>query len=147
KLNKMMIEPAAPKELAVALDDRYIEISDLPRKNSRAVKIAPQRTSRKRTLASGRKAKTQPNKMVITRKDTHVLMRLIICRLMSGIYSPKKYPNFPINNPMTLLRMREAMSKKPSPKIIEKESKRSMMILSQPFLAFTLICQISLMDF
>src|SRR5690606_16918566 len=146
-LSKIIIEPAAPNELAVTLEDKYQEISDFPNKKSKAVKIAPHNTSRKRVLASGRKAKTQANKVAIIKNDTPVLIRLIICRLMFGIYSLKKSPTLPINRPITLLRIRETIRRNPKPKIIEKERRRSIMIFNQPFLGLTLICQISLMEF
>src|SRR5690606_7335344 len=147
KLNKMMIDPAAPKELAVALEERYQEIRYLPKEKSNDVKTAPHTTSRKRTLASGKKAKIQANKVVMMNKDTPVLMRSIICRLMLGIYSPKKSPTLPIKRLMILLKTNETMSRNPSPIIIEKDSKRSITILSQPFFGLTLICQISLIEF
>src|SRR5690606_33928956 len=143
----MIMDPAAAKELAVTLDDKYQEIRDLPNRKSKAVKIAPPNTSRKRVLASGRTAKTQANKVVIMKNDMPVLMRLIICRLMLGIYSLKNSPTIPISKPITLLRIRETISRDPKPKIMEKESNRTIMIFTQPLLGFTLICQISLMEF
>src|SRR5690606_4160557 len=143
----MIMDPAAPKELAVTLDDKYQDIRDLPNRKSKAVKIAPPNTSRKRVLASGRTAKTQANKVVIMKNDMPVLMRLIICRLTLVIYLLKNLSTFPNSIMITLLRIRETISRNPKPKIMEKDSKRSIIIFTQPFLGFTLICQISLMEF
>src|SRR5690606_33104460 len=87
---------------------------------SNAAKIDPPKISLKRTLASGKKTKINPNNEAMTMNVSPEFTQL-----HNSIYQSLSSTSIRlVNTPIILLTINEAISKKLKPKIIEEEIRR-----------------------